>query len=297
MRKSGSSRTAELAAMTRAIAKYSDFASAVMSDPYANLFIGPSVIIPYFFNRIFVKINPRFWKCGLNSIGFLIALCRHRYLSELLMKSFHLGFKQIILLGAGYDTNFIRNHEHLKDATLIEIDHPNTQSRKIRILRKNALEALQKIDYISLDLLYDSIDNQIDKLEIDRTEPLLVIAEGVLSYLPEEAFDRVLKSVSGLAEKVRFAADYRCPQMENKNASFTIKRWRNEFKIMNEKYKFFLDKAGMEEKLAKFGLHSSKHINLAELWTQFSGETPPKHLENIAGLFVAENGNIDGEFL
>jgi methyltransferase (TIGR00027 family) len=292
MKKSGSSRTAELAAMTRAIALHSNYASVVMNDPYAKLFIGPFVIVPYFFNRILMKINPYFWKRGINSIGFLIALCRHRYLSDLLLESIGQGFRQVILLGAGYDTNFIRNHEQLRDVKLFEIDHPNTQSRKVRIVMKKSLESTNKVNYIGLDLVCDSIGNQLDSIGLNSKEKLLVIAEGVLSYLPTDAFDRVLKSVSTLSDKVRFAADYRYPQLTNQNASFTIKRWRNEFRFMNEKYKSFFNKAGMEEKLAGFGFYSVKHFNLADLWKEYSGENPPYHLRNVAGLFVSENENI-----
>jgi methyltransferase (TIGR00027 family) len=289
MRKTGPSRTAELAAMTRALARHSSFASKVMNDPLAKYFAGPPVMIPYLFNRVSLLLNPWFWKTGINSVGFLIALCRHRYMNDLLSDSIGDGFKQVILLGAGYDTSFLRIQEKIDGVRLIEIDHPNTQVRKKRIIRDKNLRSRMEVNYVGLDLSRNDIYNQLGNIDIKTDEPILVIAEGVLSYLISEAFDQVIQSVSGLGNRVRFAADYRYPQMVDKNAGLPVRRWRLEFKWMKEKYKSYFSQQEMDDKLQNFGFNTLNHINLSYLWKKFTDENAPKHLANVAGLFVVEN--------
>jgi methyltransferase (TIGR00027 family) len=289
MRKSGSSKTAELAAMTRTLATRSGYASTVMFDPYARYFLGPSTLIPYLFNRFFMLVNPVFWRVGINSVGFLIALCRHRFMSDLIIKSMDENIKQIVLIGAGYDTNFLKIPEQYKAANLFEIDHPNTQSRKIRIIRKHSLESRINLNYIGLDLEYDSITGQLHDKGLDRREAVLVIAEGVLSYLSAHSIDRLFHSLSNLSGKVRFAADYRLPQMKEKNVNLAIKRWRMEFKMMHEQYRSFFDEQDMEQKLTEHGFQVIRHHNLAQLWNEYSEDKAPKQVQAVAGLFVSEN--------
>lgn len=288
MRKRGSSKTAELAVMTRALAIHSRYASRVMNDPYASCFLGPTTLIPYLFNRLFMLVNPVFWRAGINSVGFLIALCRHRFMSDLMLSSMGENFRQIVLIGAGYDTNFLRNTEQYGDTSLFEIDHPNTQSRKIRVIRKHSLESNLNIIYIGADLEHNSIQDQLYEQGLDRREAVLIIAEGVLSYLSIHSLDRLFHSLSNLSVKIRFAADYRLPQMNEKNVSLAIKRWRQEFKMMNEQYRSFFEEQDMDQKLTEHGFRIMRNHNLAQLWDEYSGDKAPKHLRTIAGLFVSE---------
>lgn len=292
MRSRGSSKTAELAAMTRNQATHSNFASEVMNDPFAKYFLGPSTQIPYLFNRLLMLVNPYFWRVGINSVGFLIALCRHRFMGDLIMKSVDQGIKQVVLIGAGYDTNFLRNPGQFKDARLFEIDHPNTQTRKIRIIRDYSLESTITVNYIGLDLEHESIENQLYNKGLDSNKAVLVIAEGVLSYLSIHSFNRLFQSLSGLSEEVRFAGDYRFPQMNDRNVNLAVRRWRNEFKMMNEKYRSFFNKQELEQKLSMYGFHTTRHFDLVDLWQEYSGEKSPEHLNNLAGLFVSENGEV-----
>lgn len=289
MRKRGSSKTAELAAMTRALATHSRYASKVMCDPYARYFLGPSTLIPYLFNRIFLLVNPFFWRVGINAVGFLIALCRHRFMNDLMLKSLDEEIRQIVLIGAGYDTSLLRITEQHKGLQLFEIDHPNTQSRKRRIIRKHSLESGSGIIYIGADLEQESIPNALYNNGLSRGEAVLVIAEGVMSYLSPHSLNRLFHSLSNLSVKVRFAADYRLPQMNEKNVSLAVKRWKKEFKMMNEQYRSFFSEQDMESKLAGHGFRAIRHHNLAQLWNEYLGDTAPRHLRAVAGIFVSEN--------
>ncbi len=289
MRKRGSSRTAELTVMMRALATHSRYASRVMNDPYAHFFLGSSILIPYLFNRLIMLFNPFFWRVGINSVGFLVALCRHRFMNDLILKSMDEKIRQIVMIGAGYDTSFIINSKQLKDTTIFEIDHPNTQSRKMRIIKKHSLHSNLNIAYIGADLEQDNIPNLLYEKGLDGREAVLVIAEGVVSYLSSPSIDRLFHSLFKLSRKVRFAADYRMPHMQERRVSRVVKRWRREFKMMKEPYRSFLNQQDMEQKLAEHGFKVREHHDMTLLWDEYSGDKAPEFLKAMAGVYVVEN--------
>ena len=237
-----------------------------------------------------MKINPGFWKKGLNSVGFLLAICRHRFMEDIMLENTKAGFKQVVLLGAGYDTSYRRNQSFLGEVRFIEIDHPNTQKRKIKILVKKSPEILEKVVYVGLDLEKDDLDSALVGRDLVDSEPVLVIAEGVLSYLPGDTFDKVLQWVADLADHVCFVADYRLQQMTDKDAPLTVKRWRKEFGFMHENYNSFFSYETMEKKLINFGFRIKRHLHLANLWKEYTGDRVPGHLMHTAGVFIAEHG-------
>jgi len=296
MRKRASSKTAELAVMIRILATHSKFASGVMNDSYARYFPGLSTLVPYTFNRMNMFLNPNFWRVGLNSVGFLIALCRHRYMSDLIMKSLEKGIRQVVLVGAGYDTNFLRIPPQFSNVSWFEIDHPNTQCRKLRIINKHSLKSAVSVKYIELDLENEGLDKKLTDSGLDSNKAVLVLAEGILSYLSSNSLDRLFKTLLELSDEVRFAADFRFLQMDLKDAPFTIRRWRNEFKMMNETYRSFFSGQEVEQKLGEHGFDGTEHFNLVELWKEYTDEHAPQHLSNIGGLFVTTNSKPDKKF-
>lgn len=290
MRKTGSSKTAELAAMIRALAAHSSIASGIMSDPYAKYFLSPLLKTPYFINRIMMEINPWFWQRGINSVGFLIALCRHRFMNDLVLSSLEQGNRQVVLLGAGYDTMIFRNSESFGGTRIFEVDHPNTQLRKLKIIKRHSITSQGNVVYLPIDLRNERIPELLYEKGLNENEAVLVIAEGILSYLSEESIGTLFHDMANLTAKVRFAADYRFPQINARNVGFTLLRWRNEFKIMKEKYQTVFSVKEMEDYLINHKYRISVNRNLIDLWKDYSQLKPPEYLWNIAGLFVAEGG-------
>ena len=77
-------------------------------------------------------------------------------------RSSRAGGRQVVLLGAGYDTRALRLPE-LADATVLEVDHPATQGRKRSVLAK--LGADSPARYVTWDFETRAMEDLPDVLE------------------------------------------------------------------------------------------------------------------------------------
>jgi methyltransferase (TIGR00027 family) len=96
-----------------------------------------------------------------------------------------LSARQIVLLGAGYDTRAARLPR--SGVTFYEVDHPATQAEKRARLATLPGYPIDAARYASCDFMNE---DPIDRLSITGfrpDEPALVIWEGVVPYLPEDA--------------------------------------------------------------------------------------------------------------
>ena len=116
------------------------------------------------------------------------------------------GATQILVLGAGYDTLSWRLAPDYPDVNFFEIDHPATA-----LLKAKGIEQLGQHDnhhLISEDLgnrkLVDVL--KTDKLWDDQAQTV-IIAEGLLMYLPSSAVYELFKqcaSISGIDSRIAF---------------------------------------------------------------------------------------------
>lgn len=100
------------------------------------------------------------------------------------------GAKQLLLLGAGYDTRATRLPA-ATSCTAFEVDHPATQARK-----RSALGApAEHVRYIPVDFEHDSLTAALADCGFDRHARTCVVWEGVFSYLTREAIDVTLAAL------------------------------------------------------------------------------------------------------
>jgi methyltransferase (TIGR00027 family) len=118
-----------------------------------------------------------------------------------------LSVKQIVVLGAGYDTRAARLPR--SGVEFFEVDHPATQAAKRERLARLDGYPVDAAHYTSCDF---ERENPVDRLAATgfRTdEPALVIWEGVVPYLTEEAVRVTLKRIaSGLSPRTLVAFDF-----------------------------------------------------------------------------------------
>lgn len=100
-------------------------------------------------------------------------------------ESLERGVRQVIVLGAGYDTLCLRLARQCSNISFFEIDHPDTQLPKV-ISLKERREKPDNLNFISNDFLEKDLSVILqDNESIDSSAPTLVIAEGLLMYLSE----------------------------------------------------------------------------------------------------------------
>jgi len=135
MKSKRASDTAGYTSAMRAIANLAPMDQKYLHDPFSLEFLPfPWVLTkPLFSTKL---LAPLIYNIGMKTpdkmVGFpgmtSLACLRHRYIDDQILLAYKEGIRRFILLGAGYDTRSLRLS--LPEATMLEVDHPDTQTRK-----------------------------------------------------------------------------------------------------------------------------------------------------------------------
>ncbi len=291
MKKNTPSKTAELAALVRSSVEHIPFMNPIMQDHYAKFFVSRRTIIQSIYYRHFKNMRKmENWSNGLLSIACLFPLCRHRFFNNLQTDGIKQKFEQIIILGAGYDTSSMRLYSDHTAVRLFEIDHPATQDRKLKIIKKYDLPCHESVSYIPCDVSKDDFVSKLIKKKFDPSKKTLLIAEGLLSYLDRESINNLLSNIKRVSVHTVCAFDYRFPNLSTMNTRGIINSWLNIFKKAGEGYGSFYSLEEMGNLLTSNSFIIKNNVNLVNIWKEIaSGIAVPANLENIAGLVVFEN--------
>jgi methyltransferase (TIGR00027 family) len=104
------------------------------------------------------------------------------------------GCRQVVILGAGFDTRAYRLDE-LAGVTLFEVDHPATQTEKRERVAAALPPAKAKLVWAAVDFERDSLAERLDACGHDAAAPTAWIWEGVVMYLADDAVRATLDTV------------------------------------------------------------------------------------------------------
>jgi len=186
MKENQASKTAQYMALFRAIESHRSQNSRLFKDPFADLFLDPTL-------KFVAKAShwPLFGTFLLHFIqhkgpGALSSgIARTKLIDDLLQKTILDGAKQVIILGAGFDTRALRL-KFLNKIPVIEIDHPNTSKLKQERLNQKFQSIPSNIRYLQIDFNAQKITDFANQIQLDRNVPTTIIWEGVTNYLTEE---------------------------------------------------------------------------------------------------------------
>jgi methyltransferase (TIGR00027 family) len=103
--------------------------------------------------------------------------------------------KQVIVLGAGFDTLAYRLHRLFPAVRWWEVDHPATQQVKERALREHG-DVKSNLALVPLDFTQQTLQNLLEHLaDFNSNETTLFIAEGLLMYLKETEVIDLLQAI------------------------------------------------------------------------------------------------------
>ncbi len=128
-----------------------------------------------------------FWEHHIANGQILNIGMRKRFLDDETRQALAEGTTQVLVVGAGLDTLAPRLAAEFPEASFVEIDHPATQA-----VKRAALETLGDIapnlHLLPVDLAKADLAGTLRGLGAWSPEaPSVVIAEGLLMYLPETA--------------------------------------------------------------------------------------------------------------
>jgi len=131
---------------------------------------------------------------------------RKAFCERQVKKGIAAGARQVLMLGAGYDTLGWRLAPEFAGVNFFEIDHPATAR-----LKAKGIEAMGSL--ANLHLIAEELGERhlLDVLHAnptwDLTAPTVIVAEGLLMYLPPEAVGTLFEqcaAVSGAGSRIAF---------------------------------------------------------------------------------------------
>ncbi len=196
------SRSAGLVAGARALESIAPLKQRIITDQYAAYFVTGRFerlakfadsslasglayrLVTFYTNQVLKRKN-----------GAISVSLRHRFIDNQLLSLLESGIKQVVLLGAGYDSRAIRLCQ--PGVNFIEIDHPATQAEKLKRLNRIPNLPSYSVQYLSTDFQ----ENWLQEIQAQQTIqpiPTVFIWEGVSMYLPEKAIHHTLDALKQL---------------------------------------------------------------------------------------------------
>lgn len=128
---------------------------------------------------------------GVN--GAIVA--RIRFIDECLLDCIKQDFKQLVIIGAGYDTRAYRFSEVKDNLKVFEVDHPATQQVKILKIKEIFGTLPYHVIYVPVIFGVDRLDKNLLENGYDPGLKTLFIVEGLLMYVSPPAVDGLLSFV------------------------------------------------------------------------------------------------------
>jgi methyltransferase (TIGR00027 family) len=182
--------------------------------------------------------------------GFFAARCA--FVDEVFQRALTAGVRQIVFLGAGYDTRALRFSADLGDARIFEVDAPSTQGRKQAVLRASGVAVPPQVRFVAVNFKTDDFVERLVAAGYDEAVATLFIWEGVTYYLTQETVDQTLAELHARsAPGSALALDYMTTKSDSVNAG--------------EPFLSFVEPKALPGWLAGFGFSVREHLDAAQM--------------------------------
>lgn len=181
------SRTALMVARQRAAHQLLDHGS-ILHDPWALRIVGESEddVLR------FASQHP------LASIGRLFTAARSRIAEDAWSAAVKKGMRQIVILGAGYDTLALRNPHAALPIRIFEVDHPATQAWKRQRLAEVQVPLPPSLIFVPVDFERDDLGDKLAVAGLQPDTPAFFTWLGVVPYLTVESVGRTLDTLASI---------------------------------------------------------------------------------------------------
>jgi methyltransferase (TIGR00027 family) len=274
MRDKQSSKTAEGIAIMRAIESSKPEDVRLFYDPFARRMVNG-------FSLFCSKMTINSGLYGMMWAGaqeFVIA--RERYIDDFLKACLEESFKQVVILGAGFDMRAFRI-DGIDRVRVFEVDHPATQAAKLKKLRRIFDEIPKHVEFISVDFNKQTLEERLLAGEYSEHEKTVFIWQGVTMYLTPEAVDSTLRFIAEHSAKGSAVAfDYFYKDALEGNSA--LKLARNLLKLMGEQLDFGINEGQLEPFLQARGFENVHSASSDEMTKLYFANTERKVAQDIA---------------
>jgi methyltransferase (TIGR00027 family) len=192
MAKQTVSRTALGAVICRLIEQYQPERTRLFYDPIAKGLVGGPIrfLMQFASMRSYTVKQTDAVAKGI----YGAQICRTRYIDDVVQAATSQGIKQLVILGAGFDTRPYRLPE-MESVKVFEVDLPAIQDDKKRKLRKYLGRLPDHVSFIPIDFDAQTLEAVFSGTAFDPAQPAIFIWEGVTQYISEEAVRQALAFV------------------------------------------------------------------------------------------------------
>lgn len=194
MRQGTRSRTAEAAALQRALHLVWDDSPVIFNDDEIAALLSPALRLllkqPFRPSRLLRVMTPEI----IQLRGQIVV--RSRYTEDKLQQRLAHGLNQYVVLSAGLDTFALRNKGNAASLDVYEVDQQDTQRWKRSLLREREPENLH---FIPVDFERQSIADALQESTFDGSQPAFFSWLGTTYYLTREAIFASLESILATA--------------------------------------------------------------------------------------------------
>jgi methyltransferase (TIGR00027 family) len=190
--------TATMVAAARAMASTAD--DALINDPFAEPLVR-AVGVDFFTRLVTGELRPEDLDSDNESVGMQRMTdnmaVRTKFFDEFFLSAAEGGIRQAVILASGLDSRAYRL-AWPAGTTVYEIDQPDVIEFKTRTLAELGAEPTAERRTVAMDLRYDWPSALIEE-GFDPNQPTAWSAEGLLGYLPPDAQDRLLDTITELS--------------------------------------------------------------------------------------------------
>jgi methyltransferase (TIGR00027 family) len=276
------SRTAEGMALIRAMEQAVAVERRIVDDPYASIFVQHwylrAIARSALLSRVVLALLER-WAPGGQEFLAIRARLTDGEASEFVRH----GGRQIVLLGAGFESFALRLREVLSEATVYEVDHPATQNVKREVLRKVAVPGNLKL--IPVDFEADDFAKRLIEEGFDPSLRSLIVWVGVTYYLTPKAVESTLQSIARLVcSGSRMIVDFvHADVVDGTSRNTDALEKARRVAALGEPWIFGVAPERIPDYLARFGFAAVKIYGPEELWSRYAlGRSKPLDYLTIA---------------
>jgi methyltransferase (TIGR00027 family) len=270
------SRTSIWAAAARALGARDPDPTVRNPDWLAERLIGPAERALLAEQRVVQALDQDYDAASTNyeALGPARALLvRTHFIDQKLEQAVRSGARQLVILGAGFDTRAYRLKELLKDLRVFEVDRPATQRYKQQRVRDVVNQIPPNLTYTPFDFRQERVGDALDRVRYDPAAKTFFIWEGVTMYLPENVVRETFQWISthaapgsavvfdfvyhGVIERLANVSIEKIPEGPPKEMFL---RWRR--LLENEPWQCGLPDQGEREYLKSVGLEARDILSM-----------------------------------
>jgi methyltransferase (TIGR00027 family) len=191
------SKTAVWAAAARAVGAKNPNPELRNPDNFAIQFLGPrerALLSDYPMNALDLG-----YEAAMQQLGDKLPVKSHAFrtkaFDDAMLDALKAGARQVVVLGAGFDSRGYRFQSQLTGIRFIEVDQAATQDYKRRRVAEILGTPPANVAYVPMDFTKDNLLDQLRKGGYSEQQQTFFLWEGVVFYLPESAVKETLHFV------------------------------------------------------------------------------------------------------